>query len=65
MVISGELDYRTPISEAEQFYQALRLRQIDIVLVWVSGASHDISARPSLLNAKVSYVLAWFTTHGD
>ncbi len=65
MVISGELDYRTPISEAEQFYQALRLRQIDTVLVRVPGASHDISARPSLLNAKVSYVLAWFATHSD
>jgi acylaminoacyl-peptidase len=65
MVISGELDYRTPISEAEQFYQALRLRQIDTVLVRVPGASHDISARPSLLNAKVAYVLAWFAAHGD
>lgn len=65
MVISGELDYRTPIGEAEQFYQALRLRQIDTVLVRVPGASHDISARPSLLNAKVAYVLAWFAAHGD
>jgi acylaminoacyl-peptidase len=65
MVISGELDYRTPISEAEQFYQALKLRQIDTALVRVPGASHDISARPSLLNAKVSYVLGWFAAHGD
>jgi hypothetical protein len=35
------------------------------VLVRVPGASHDISARPSLLNAKVAYVLAWFAAHGD
>ena len=65
MVIAGELDYRTPIGEAEQFYQALRLRQIDTVLVRVPGTAHDISARPSLLNAKVAYVLAWFAAHGD
>jgi acylaminoacyl-peptidase len=63
MVISGELDFRTPISEAEQFYQALKLRQVDTVLVRVPGASHDISARPSLLNAKVAYVLGWFAAH--
>lgn len=63
MVISGELDYRTPIGEAEQFYQALKLRKVDTALVRVPGASHDISARPSLLNAKVAYVLGWFEKH--
>ena len=63
MVIAGELDYRTPIGEAEQFYQALKLRQVDTALVRVPGASHDISARPSLLNAKVAYVLGWFEAH--
>ncbi len=63
LLISGELDYRTPISEAEQFYQALKLRKVDTALVRVPGASHDISARPSLLNAKVAYVLGWFATH--
>ena len=63
MVIAGELDYRTPIGEAEQFYQALKLRKVDTALVRVPGASHDISARPSLLNAKVAYVLGWFEAH--
>jgi acylaminoacyl-peptidase len=29
-------------------------------LVRVPGASHDISARPSLLVAKVAHILAWF-----
>lgn len=65
LVMTGELDYRTPSSEAEQFYQALKLRKIDTALVRVPGASHDISARPSLLNAKVAYILAWFRAHDD
>ncbi len=60
MVMTGEADLRTPASEAEQFYQALRLRKIPTALVRVPGASHDISARPSLLVAKTSYILAWF-----
>ncbi|MEA3197215.1 MAG: hypothetical protein QOF32_1267 [Gammaproteobacteria bacterium] len=63
MLMTGEADYRTPSSEAEQFYQALKLRKIDTALVRVPNASHDISARPSLLMDKVAYVLAWFKTH--
>jgi len=63
MLMTGEVDYRTPSSEAEQFYQALKLRKIDTALVRVPNASHDISARPSLLIDKVAYVLAWFKTH--
>jgi acylaminoacyl-peptidase len=60
MLLTGEVDYRTPISESEQFYQALRLRQIDTALVRVPGASHGIAARPSHLIAKVAYILQWF-----
>jgi dipeptidyl aminopeptidase/acylaminoacyl peptidase len=63
MVMTGEADYRTPSSEAEQFYQALKLRKIDTALVRVPNASHDISARPSLLIAKAAYVLAWLKSH--
>ncbi len=63
MLITGEMDYRTPSSEAEQFYQALKLRKIDTALVRVPNASHDISARPSLLIGKVAYVLAWLRAH--
>jgi dipeptidyl aminopeptidase/acylaminoacyl peptidase len=63
MLMTGEVDYRTPSSEAEQFYQALKLRKIDTALVRVPNASHDISARPSLLMDKVAYVLAWLKLH--
>jgi dipeptidyl aminopeptidase/acylaminoacyl peptidase len=63
MLMTGEVDYRTPSTEAEQFYEALKLRKIDTALVRVPNASHDISARPSLLIAKVAYVLAWLRAH--
>ena len=63
MLMTGEVDYRTPSSEAEQFYQALKLRKVDTALVRVPNASHDISSRPSLLIGKVAYVLAWFKSH--
>jgi acylaminoacyl-peptidase len=60
MLITGERDFRTPISEAEQFYQALRLNRVDSALVRIPEASHGIAARPSHLISKVKHVLAWF-----
>jgi acylaminoacyl-peptidase len=60
MLLTGEVDYRTPISESEQFYQALKLRKIDTILVRVPDASHGIANRPSHLIAKVAYILKWF-----
>ncbi|MBA3562804.1 MAG: S9 family peptidase [Gammaproteobacteria bacterium] len=63
MILTGESDYRTPISESEQYYQALKLRKIDTVLVRLPGAGHGIANRPSQLMAKVRYILAWFDKH--
>jgi acylaminoacyl-peptidase len=61
MLITGEADYRTPIEESEQFYQALKLRKIDTVMVRIPEASHGgMVARPSNLIAKVDNILAWF-----
>jgi dipeptidyl aminopeptidase/acylaminoacyl peptidase len=65
MVMSGEQDLRTPISEAEQLYQALRLRKVDSVLVRVPGAAHHIAARPTHLMAKVANILAWFERYAE
>ena len=63
MLLTGEQDFRTPISEAEQFFTALKLRKVDTALVRFPGASHDLITRPSQLIAKVSYILAWFEKH--
>lgn len=60
MLITGEEDYRTPISETEQFYQALQWRGVPSVMVRIPGTNHGIASRPSLLNAKTAYTLAWF-----
>lgn len=63
MLLTGEEDYRTPISESEQFYQALKLRGVDAAMVRIPGASHGITARPSNLMSKVAHVLKWFEMH--
>jgi dipeptidyl aminopeptidase/acylaminoacyl peptidase len=63
MVVTGEQDFRTPIAESEQFYQALRIRGVDTLLVRVPDASHSLDRRPSQLNARIAYILAWFAKH--
>ena len=63
MLITGEEDYRTPISETEQLYQALKLRRVEVVMVRVPGSSHGIAGRPSRLVAKVDNILAWFARY--
>ncbi|ABF53718.1 S9 family peptidase [Sphingopyxis alaskensis] len=61
LVVVGGEDYRTPVSESEQYYTALRLRGVPTALVKVPGASHGgIAARPSQSAAKAAAILAWF-----
>ncbi|MFC4655495.1 MULTISPECIES: S9 family peptidase [Rheinheimera] len=63
MLMTGEEDRRTPISESEQFYQALKLRKIDTVMVRIPGSPHGISNKPSRMIGKVEYSLAWFAKY--
>jgi acylaminoacyl-peptidase len=65
MLLTGERDFRTPMSESEQYYQALKLLKVDAALVRIPETSHSITARPSNLIAKVAHVLAWFGKYGD
>lgn len=64
MLIVGEADHRTPISEAEQFYQALKLRKVDTALVRIPEASHEINRRPSNMLAQVLNTIGWFERYG-
>ncbi|MEO7013723.1 MAG: prolyl oligopeptidase family serine peptidase, partial [Dokdonella sp.] len=63
MMMVGDDDHRTPASEAEQFYQALKLRKIDTAMVRIPGASHHINSRPSNMIAQVLNTVAWFEKH--
>ena len=61
LVVVGSEDYRTPVSDSEQYYEALKLRGIPTALVKVPGASHGgLAARPSQSAAKASAIVDWF-----
>ncbi|MEO1279066.1 MAG: S9 family peptidase, partial [Planctomycetota bacterium] len=63
MLLTGSNDLRTPLAETEQYYAALKLREIPTKLVRVPDAAHGIAAKPSNLIAKVAEILAWFEEH--
>lgn len=63
MLLTGESDLRTPMSETEQYYQALKLRGVETAMVRMPGASHSITKRPSQMAGKVAAILAWFRQH--
>ncbi len=63
MVLTGEADYRTPMSDSEQYYQALKLLGVETVLVRVPDEPHGIQVRPSHHIAKILYIVTWFDKH--
>jgi len=63
MLLTGEEDYRTPMSETEQFYQALKMRRVDSVMVRFPNSPHSIAGRPSRLISKAEHILAWFARY--
>jgi len=61
LVLVGADDYRTPRSEAEQYYGALKLAGVDTMLVVTPDSSHNnLSQSPSQQAARTSAVIAWF-----
>ena len=61
LVVVGAEDYRTPVSESEQLYSALKLKGVPTALVKVPDASHGgLAGRPSQSAAKAAAIIAWF-----
>lgn len=64
MLITGELDLRTPMGQTEEFYQALRLRKVDSVMVRVPDEYHGAAGRHvSNRLRRILYVRTWFEKH--
>ena len=66
LVLVGAQDYRTPRSEAEQFYGALKVLGVDTALVVTPDSSHNnLSQSPSQQAARTDSVIAWFEKYRD
>jgi dipeptidyl aminopeptidase/acylaminoacyl peptidase len=65
MLMTGELDLRTPMEQTEQFYRALKLRKVDTVMVRIADEYHPINAVPGLRHPSnriqlILYLRGWF-----
>ena len=63
LVMTGEADYRTPMSDSEQYYQALKMLGVESVLVRVPDEPHGIQVHPSHHLAKIATIIGWFDQH--
>ncbi len=59
LLITGEIDFRTPIAQTEAYYQALKVRGVDAMMVRLPEAGHGMG-RPSQWLASNLAVTDWY-----
>ena len=63
LIMTGEKDYRTPISESEQLYTALKLNDVDAIFARFPDEGHGIGNWPSHKISTIEHTIAWFEQH--
>jgi dipeptidyl aminopeptidase/acylaminoacyl peptidase len=63
VVMTGELDLRTPMPQTEEYFAALRYRGIETVMLRFHGEYHGTSSRPSNFMRTALYMLDWYGKH--
>jgi dipeptidyl aminopeptidase/acylaminoacyl peptidase len=60
MLMTGELDLRTPIPQTEEFYAALKIQKVPTVMLRFKGEYHGTSSIPSNYLRSQLYIHSWF-----
>lgn len=60
MLMTGEMDLRTPIPQTEEYYQALKFRKVPTAMVRFNQEWHGTSSRPSNWLRTQAYLRYWF-----
>jgi dipeptidyl aminopeptidase/acylaminoacyl peptidase len=63
MLMTGELDLRTPMGQTEEYYQALKFRKVPSAMVRFKNEWHGTSSTPSNFLRTQLYLRAWFEKH--
>jgi dipeptidyl aminopeptidase/acylaminoacyl peptidase len=67
MILTGDLDLRTPLEQTEQYYRALKLRKVPTAMVRLNGEYHGFNAlglrHPSNRLSQISFLRMWFEKH--
>jgi dipeptidyl aminopeptidase/acylaminoacyl peptidase len=60
MLMTGVNDLRTPISQTEEFYEALKVRKVPTAMIRFNDEWHGTSSRPSNYLRTQLYLRSWF-----
>ncbi|MBI2615361.1 MAG: S9 family peptidase, partial [Gemmatimonadetes bacterium] len=60
MLMTGELDLRTPIPQSEEFYEALKVRKVPTAMIRFKEEYHGTTSRPSNFLRTQLYLRSWF-----
>jgi dipeptidyl aminopeptidase/acylaminoacyl peptidase len=64
ILMCGEDDGRTPISQCDGYYVALKLRGIAAALIRYPAEPHEIERYPSDRVSEINLLLGWFARYG-
>ncbi len=60
LLMTGELDRRTPIPQTEEFFTALRVRNVPTMMLRFNGEYHGTGSKPSNFMRTQLYMMSWF-----
>ena len=60
VVMTGELDRRTPMPQSEEYYAALKMRGVPAALLRFEGEFHGTSSKPSNFMRTQLYMMSWY-----
>jgi dipeptidyl aminopeptidase/acylaminoacyl peptidase len=63
VIMTGELDLRTPMAQSEEYYSALKMRGIPTALLRFQGEFHGTSSKPSNFMRTQLYMMSWYGQH--
>ena len=64
MLMTGVKDLRTPISQTEEFYQALKILKVPTAMIRFNEEFHGTSSKPSNYLRTILFMNYWFQKHG-
>jgi dipeptidyl aminopeptidase/acylaminoacyl peptidase len=63
LIMTGELDLRTPMPQSEEYFVALKMRGIPTALLRFEGEYHGTSSRPSNWMRTQLYMMSWYNKY--
>lgn len=64
VIMTGELDMRTPMPQSEEYYAALKIRGVPTALLRFAGEYHGTGSKPSNWMRTQLYMMSWYQKWG-